>query len=283
MRHVSSVTTRHGVKLAVERAGQRGRPTVVLLHGGGQTRHSWRTTMDAFAGEGYVVISYDARGHGNSDWASDGDYRFSTLSTDLQDILATENGPFALVGASMGGMTAYHAAGSSQLAIAALVLVDIVPRPARAGRERIIAFMSGHRDGFATVGEAADAVSAYYPQRPRPRDVSGLRKNLREGAGGRLYWHWDPRLYDNATQPEPPRPETWAQALAPNITVPVLLVRGGRSDIVDDAGVEHLRRLLPQTEVLAIPAAGHLLVRDQNDAFNAGVLDFVRVHMPALA
>jgi pimeloyl-ACP methyl ester carboxylesterase len=275
-----TVISRAGLKLAVERAGAPDAPTVVLLHGGGQTRHSWRKAMGSFVAAGYSAISYDARGHGDSEWSPSGDYAFSSLSSDLDDVLATGSGPFVLIGASMGGMTAFRCAATSLRPIVGLVLVDIVPRPARAGAERILAFMRSHRDGFATVDDAADAVTAYYPERERPSDVRGLRKNLRARDDGRLYWHWDPRLIGDEDRPEPHRFAEWAFAAAPNIGAPVLLVRGGLSDLIDDEGVSELRTILPQTEVLNVPGAGHMLVGDRNDAFNEGVIAFTRRHMP---
>jgi len=63
---------------------------------------------------------------------------------------------------------------------------------------------------------------------------------------------------------------------AAGVTIPTLLVRGGHSDIVDDAGVAELRRLVPQTEVFEVPEAGHMVAGDRNDAFNEGVIDFLR-------
>jgi pimeloyl-ACP methyl ester carboxylesterase len=170
-------------------------------------------------------------------------------------------------------------AAEHRLPVAALALVDIVPNPAKEGGQRIAAFMTANSDGFASVEEAADAVAAYYPERPRPHDVSGLRKNLRRGAGGRLYWHWDPRLLGEGPQPEPPDIAGWALQLAPRITVPVLLVRGEHSDVVDPSGVAELKNLLPQTEIVDVAGAGHMIVGDSNDLFNAVIIAFLQRHM----
>jgi pimeloyl-ACP methyl ester carboxylesterase len=273
--------TQSGINLAVERSGVLGQPTVVLLHGGGQTRHSWGTATAVFADQGYQCVSYDARGHGQSDWSPSGDYSFASLSADLEDVLSTIAGPVALVGASMGGMTAYHAAGSTSRDLRALVLVDIVPRPAAAGTARILAFMRSHADGFARLEDAADAVAAYYPERPRPRDIGGLRKNLRQREDGRLYWHYDPRLVGDGVSSEPPAFGDWVLEKAARIKAPLLLIRGGASDVVDDAGVAELRQLLPQAEVCNVAQAGHMVVGDRNDAFNAGLMAFIRRQMPA--
>lgn len=275
-----SIQNRDGLWLVGEQIGPVDAPVVVLLHGGGQTRHSWGTAAHTFAERGYHVVSYDARGHGDSAWAANGDYAFGTLARDLEDLLLDVSGPVALVGASMGGMTAFRALGEKKVKASALVLVDIVPSPSNAGRLRITKFMNSHHSGFASLEEAADAISSFYPERKRPSDISGLRRNLRERDDGRLYWHWDPRLFGTGPDPEPPNFRDWAIDLSENITSPTLLVRGGRSDVVDDAGVAELQMLLPQTEVLDVSGAGHMIVGDRNDIFNQGVLDFVHRHMP---
>src|SRR5205085_10912095 len=82
-----------------------------------------------------------------------------------------------------------------QAAVArALVLVDVAHQVELEGRNRIGTFMTGAPDGFASLEEAADAIAAYNPHRPRPTDLSGLAKNLRQREDGRWVWHWDPRF-----------------------------------------------------------------------------------------
>lgn len=270
-----------GVTLVADIGGPEGAPAVVLMHGGGQTRHSWAGTMRQLIDRGYRVVNVDARGHGESDWAPDGDYRIATLAEDLKAVLAHVGRPVALVGASMGGMTSFYAVGSTATPIAdALVLVDIVPRPAPGGSRRIRAFMAANVDGFASIEAAADAVAAYYPERPRPKDISGLNKNLRLRADGRYYWHWDPRMLRAIESPEPPSFSNELIDVARHVTIPTLLVRGGKSDIVDDAGVDEMKRLVPQTEIFDVPGAGHMVAGDRNDPFSTGVLDFLDRHLP---
>jgi pimeloyl-ACP methyl ester carboxylesterase len=231
---------------------------------------------------GYFVINYDARGHGDSDWSSDGDYSLSALASDLRAVLATVTGPVALVGASMGGMTSFYAVGRADCPIAsALVMVDIALRPALAGVEKIRQFMTGNHEGFATLAEAADAVAAYNPDRPRPSDPSGLMKNLRLREDGRLYWHWDPRMMDQRPTAEPPAFTSELERVSRHVTVPTLLVRGSKSDIVDDDAVAEMQNLVPQTEVFDVAGAGHMVAGDRNDAFNDGVLSFLARHHPA--
>ena len=274
--------TPDGINLVGDIAGPPDGPAVILLHGGGQTRHSWAGAMRGLVDRGYFVVNYDARGHGESDWSPTGDYSMRALASDLRAVLSTVRGPAALVGASMGGMTSFYAIGSSDHPIAqALVMVDIVLRPAAAGAEKIHKFMMSHREGFKDLAEAADAVAAYNPDRPRPSDPSGLRKNLRLRDDGRLYWHWDPRLLAISPSTEPPSFSNDLIEVSSHVTIPTLLVRGGHSDIVDDEGVAEMRRLVPQTEVYDVAGAGHMVAGDRNDAFNEGVISFLDRHHPA--
>lgn len=267
-----------GLSLAADVGGDPSAPAVILSHGGGQTRHSWGTAMRRLLADGYRVINVDARGHGESDWSPTGDYRIERLAADLKAIAATLPAPPALVGASMGGAASLLAAAEPGLA-RALILVDVVPRLNPQGAERIIAFMRARPDGFATIDEVADAVAAYYPQRPRPRDPSGLMKNLRRHADDRLHWHWDPAFVANSqVLSEPPRFTEKLYEAARRIAVPTLLVRGMESDIVSDENIAEFRAHTPHLEVCDVLAAGHMVAGDRNDAFNEGVARFLSRH-----
>ena len=272
-------TTSDGLTLVGETGGRQDAPAVILLHGGGQTRHSWAGAMLRLIERGYFVVNYDARGHGDSDWSPTGDYSFHALASDLRTVLSTITAPAALVGASMGGMTSFYTIGSAKHHVAdALVMVDIAPRSAAAGVRKIRQFMTGHHDGFQDLAEAVDAVAAYNPGRPRPSNPAGLMKNLRLREDGRLYWHWDPRMMETRPAPEPPSSTTELERVSAGVTLPTLLVRGGQSDIVDDDSVAEMRRLVPQTEVFDVPGAGHMIAGDRNDAFNEGLLGFLDRH-----
>jgi pimeloyl-ACP methyl ester carboxylesterase len=266
-----------GLHIAADVGGDPSSPPVILMHGGGQTRHSWGTAFRALVDVGFYVVNLDARGHGDSEWAPDGDYSLPALAADLRAVIDTLKHPPALVGASMGGATALQLVGNAPGPIArALVLVDIVPRIEQEGSRKIATFMRANRDGFANLQEAADAVASYNPHRPRPKDPSGLMKNLRKRADGRLYWHWDPKFVERPITAEPPQFIESLIAACAGVTIPTLLVRGLNSDIVSDAGVADLKRLIPQTEVFDVPGAGHMVAGDRNDAFNDAIIGFLR-------
>src|SRR4051794_474493 len=102
-----------GVRLAVDVDGPPGGPPVLLLHGGGQTRHAWGTTQAALAANGWRACSADLRGHGDSQWAPDGDYSIDAFSADVRAMAASFDTPPALVGASLGGLSSMVAIGEA--------------------------------------------------------------------------------------------------------------------------------------------------------------------------
>lgn len=256
--------------------GSPPRPEIVLLHGGGQTRHSWKRTALRLSGEGWNVTALDARGHGDSEWHPAGDYSLDGFVDDLLAYNQTLQRPPVLVGASLGGITALVAAGEHPGSAEAIVLVDIVVNAEPQGVERIRAFMTAHQDGFASLQEASDAVAAYNPHRPRPRSLDGLRKNVRQREDGRFYWHWDPAFM--VSSPDEPRrlalPERLRDA-ARNVNVPTLLVRGLASEVVSDAGLQDMRELIPQAQVAEVGAAGHMIAGDDNDVFTGQLEEFL--------
>jgi pimeloyl-ACP methyl ester carboxylesterase len=235
--------------------------------------------MASLVERGYRVVNYDARGHGDSSWAEDGAYALDDRVDDVRAVLGDTTAPFALVGASLGGATAIHAVASG-LAASAVVMVDIVPDPEPLGIGRITDFMNGHLDGFADLDEAADAVAAYNPERPRPTNPTGLMRNLRRRDNGRLYWHWDPRILKDPTGQKAIIRRSAEAAAAAAEPPPFLLVRGLHSDVVSDAGVASFRALMSDLEVVDVAGAGHMVAGDRNDAFNAGVIDFLTRKMP---
>jgi pimeloyl-ACP methyl ester carboxylesterase len=251
---------------------------VLLLHGGGQTRHAWGTTGVDLAAQGWRAVSLDQRGHGDSEWALDGQYSFSAYVADaiaVCDQLGPR--PPVIVGASLGGVAALLAEGGSDRVVSsALVVVDITHRSNPEGIERIRTFMASGLDGFATLEEAADAISAYTPNRPRRVNPPGLMKVLRQRPNGRWYWHWDPRMMEGNRREIPDADfQAIFEAALRSIRVPTLLVRGRESDVVTDEGVQDFLQLVPGSKLVEVGGAAHMVAGDRNDVFSAAVIGFL--------
>ena len=275
-----------GNALVADIYGERGRP-VLLLHGGGQTRHAWRRTAEALARACTLAYALDQRGHGDSDWVDDGSYGFADFAADAAAVataLKQRTGVRPIgIGASLGGMALLLAEGKSEregggALFAAIVLVDITPRVDQGGVAKIQGFMRARAaEGFATIAEAADAVAAYLPHRARPRSHEGLRKNLRRSPDGRWRWHWDPRVLmgERSFAQDHVRLEASLVEAAKAVTVPTLLVRGGASELVHEAHVREFLDLVPHASFIDVADARHMVAGDDNDRFSAAVLDFV--------
>lgn len=254
--------------------GSADRPTILMLHGGGQNRFSWKNTGAVLAGHGFHVIALDARGHGDSDRAPNGEYTVRVLARDVEAVLEQLGRPVVLVGASMGGMTgilAAHDAGPAS--VTKLVLVDVVPRYESAGSFRIRDFMARHVHGFDTLEHAADAIAEYLPHRTGRRNLDGLKKNLRH-RDGRWHWHWDPAFVTGITNDPFVEIEELEQA-AIDLKIPILLIRGKLSDVVSPEGVQDFLAKVPDAEFVELSNAGHTAAGDDNDAFSEAVVAFV--------
>jgi pimeloyl-ACP methyl ester carboxylesterase len=250
------------------------RPTILMLHGGGQNRFSWKNTGQVMADEGFHVVALDSRGHGDSDRAPDADYDVETLTADVMAVLGAIDRPMMLIGASMGGLTGILVADQAGPdRVRRLVLVDVVPRFEKNGSARIRDFMFSGLHGFGSLEEAADAVAAYLPHRTRPRNPEGLKKNLRL-RDGRWFWHWDPAFMTKPGDDPELRTEKFEQA-AGALTIPVLLIRGKLSDVVSPEGVQHFLATVPNAEFVELSDAGHTAAGDDNDAFSDVVVTFV--------
>jgi pimeloyl-ACP methyl ester carboxylesterase len=269
----TTFTTDDGLTLSGARFGPEDGPLVLLLHGGGQTRHAWSGAAARLAGEGYHVVTYDARGHGDSDWSPDGVYALPVHGRDLLAVLRALGRRAFLVGASMGGTSALLAASEEPERVRGIVLVDIVPGFAAGGVQRIRDFMQANPAGFATLEEAATAVSAYNPNRAS-KNPAGLMRNLRQGPDGRLRWHWDPLVVGNA--PTAATSVMLAERLASlPPALPLLLVAGAQSDVVDADAMAAFQRQAPHAEIISVSRAGHMVAGDRNDAFGDAISGFL--------
>ena len=271
-----------GIRLAGDSWGPADGPLVLLQHGGGQTRHAWKGAGETLGSAGYCAVAFDARGHGDSDWAPDGLYGQDVMVRDLECVVAAlGNRRPVLVGASMGGGTSLVAVGEEHVDATALVLVDIAPNIEPEGVNNIQAFMNLKPEGFDSLEEVAQAITSYQPHRRRPRNLDGLAKNVRMGADGKYHWHWDP-LFRSATRNVEQRTKR-LEACAGNLDLPTLLVRGGLSDLLSEQGAQAFLKLCLTAEYVSVTGAAHMVAGDRNDIFASAVIEFLARAVPVHA
>lgn len=265
---------RDSIRLVGDRWGDPGDPPVLLSHGGGQTRHSWQDTAERIATRGWYVVSYDHRGHGESEWSPDGAYRLEIHAEDQKHVVQTFSQPPIVVGASLGGLSALLAQGeSTQRLFRAIILVDITPQMDQQGALEILSFMEEHlTEGFATLAAAADVIASYTGRKKRISHT-GLKKNLRLGADGRYRWHWDPNFL-SLREDFSGRPERLIAATR-RIDIPLMLVRGRDSNVVTQEVAREFIELFPDTRYVDVVDARHMVAGDRNEVFTRAVIDFI--------
>ncbi|BCH32447.1 peroxidase [Mesorhizobium sp. L-8-10] len=259
----------------------RGHP-VLFFHGGGQTRRAWDKTAKRVAAAGMRAVTVDQRGHGESDWVGSGNYTFQHFAEDAAAVVRQMAKRFhaapSVVGASLGGLSALAAEVRQGPMLDSLVLVDVIPRMDPDGVAKIQGFMGERRDeGFASLEEAADAIARYLPHREKPTSLDGLKKNLRRTADGRYFWHWDPGFMTSEQNINRNSRELMAELTAalPKLTLPVLLVRGVQSELVQEAHAQEFVSLAPTASYVDVGGAGHMVAGDKNDIFSHAVLEFL--------
>lgn len=270
-----------GNRLAADLWDGHGRP-VIFLHGGGQTRHAWHNTARRIAAAGLRAVTVDQRGHGESEWVASGNYTFLDFAADAVAVTAQIEARFrarpAVVGASLGGLSALSAELQNGPLFEQLILVDITPRMDLDGVMKIQGFMGARlEEGFASLEEAADAIAAYLPHRKRPKSLTGLSKNLRLSPDGRYRWHWDPAFINGARNVNLDARELMEDLMArlPSLHIPTLLVRGMQSELVHEAYAREFVELAPAASYIDVGGAGHMVAGDRNDVFSDAILEFL--------
>lgn len=272
-------TTKDGLRLAADTWGFHKQQPVLLLHGGGQNRYSWGEAARIIALNGFYTIAIDLRGHGESDYALDGDYCINSFTDDIESVIANLQTPPILGGASLGGIIALIVAGERKIPVKSIVLVDVAFRAAVEGADRILAFMRRYKNGFESLENAAEAISNYLPHRKRSVEKSGqsedLNKYLRKKNDGRYYWHWDPQFLDAIKVEEFMDKQRLIKA-ARFIKVPLLLLRGMLSDVVTEEIAKELLEAVPHAKSIDIPGAAHTVPGDSNNIFTNNIMTFLK-------
>ncbi|MDO9216396.1 MAG: alpha/beta hydrolase [Lacisediminimonas sp.] len=265
------------VALAADSYGTPNRGTVLLAHGGGQTRHAWAKTGERLAAAGWRAVALDLRGHGDSGWSPTGDYRMHRFAADIVRVANQLGDKPALVGASLGGIAGMMVETLvAPATFSSLTLVDITPRMEADGVAKVMGFMSARvADGFASLEEAAETIASYMPNRPRRTDLTGLGKNLRRHPDGRYRWHWDPRFVTSVMESRDTHSMEDFRTRVGDISIPVHLIRGRMSELVSQEAAQEFLTMLPQATFTDVENAGHMVAGDRNDAFIEAVVGFL--------
>ena len=256
--------------------GTAGRPPLVCLHGITQTAHSWDEVAPALA-RTHHVRALDQRGHGDSSWASDGDYRIATQNRDVEAFVGSVvAAPTVLVALSMGGLVAMTLAARVPDLVRALVVVDVAPEVKREGVENIRSFVAA-TDELDTFEDFVQRAHAFNPRRSLDNIRDRLRHNLKQLPNGRWTWKYDPMLRNPSRLGES-LGDLWKEI--EKIRCPVLVVRGGESDVLDPAVATRFGGIVG-AEVRTVAGAGHSVMGDNPTGFLAAVEPFLAALPPA--
>lgn len=264
----------NGLKFHYLDWGSPDSPPLVLLHGVGQTCHTWDLFAAAMAPH-FHVMAFDQRGHGDSDWAPDRDYARQTMVNDVAAFTTAAGlDNFFLIGMSMGGMNSMMFTSQNKERVRSLVVVDIGPRVERTGSSHIRDFMSGNRE-FNDLDEAAAVIYKFNPRRP----LEAIRKytcvyNLKQLPSGKWTWKYDSYFASAQRLGDPQVMHDLLAAAATLIRCPTLLVRGAQSDVFSLEGAKEFQQLIPESGFELVEGAGHSVMGDNPPGFEAAVRRF---------
>jgi len=249
-------------------------PALLCLHGITQTAHSWDEVAAQLA-DNCRVICLDQRGHGDSDWAPDGDYTRQTQAADLDVVTAALGlAPFLLAGMSMGGINAITFTARHPERVRALVVVDVSPEIQVRGVENIRQFIqaSDELDSFEAFVERAHQ---FNPRRSLENIRSRLTYNLKQLPNGNWTWKYDKALRstDRGFQASALL-NLWDDVRA--IKCPTLIIKGGERDILSTESDSRMQAAIPGSRLTVVPGAGHSVMGDNPASFVAAVKEFLR-------
>ncbi|MEN1727771.1 MAG: alpha/beta hydrolase [Pseudomonadota bacterium] len=270
------IWTDDGIRLSLRYYGDDRAPVILMAHGFGQTQFAWENTGRRLAAAGWQAVSYDARGHGESDRAPSGEYDFEQFIEDFRRVCASLPHPPLVIGASMGGLGALLAHSEKpKVELDSLVLVDITPRWDERGVNAILAFMRQNPNGFDSLEAAAESVRSYLPHRRRNSNPpANLNRNLRQASDGRWYWHWDPAMLALAEKSS--NLQSRLQSASRRLKLPTLLVTGGQSELIGGEHAEEFLKLAPHAEHTEVNDASHMVAGDANDRFLSAIMPFLK-------
>ncbi len=252
--------------------GEAGAPPVVMVHGLTGNAHAFDLLAPHFVPK-YHVISVDVRGRGDSDWAADGDYSNDAYVADLEGLrqaLGFER--FSLVGTSMGGRISLTYAGTHPDRVERTILNDIGPEVDTRGGSRIA---TSSRDAVTTFASIEDVMAWHRENRVGFSAMSDAQQRAAAGhavkslPGGGYTWKMDPAVRSDPRRPDPE--VSWN--LARRIPGPVLLVRGGDSDLLSPEIAQRMVAEMQDCRMVEVPGVGHAPILMEPEAFGP-VMEF---------
>ncbi len=272
--HTDRTITLHGTGFHYTEWGSPASPPVVLLHGITGHARTWDDEARLLA-TGRRVLVLDQRGHGDSDPAPDADYSDGALLGDLvafADALGLRH--LSLLALSLGGRVAINFAGHHPERVERLVVVDIGPEIAPAGRARVGTLMAAAPERFESVEETIAYMRANSPLYAEAMLRHRAQHAVRPLADGGFTWKYDRALRDAIRQGRLRVPaDLWPQWRA--ITCPTLLVRGAESDVLSEETAKRMVDELPAARLVVVPGAGHTVPGDQPAAFQSLLREFL--------
>ncbi|MEP0070807.1 alpha/beta hydrolase [Pyruvatibacter sp.] len=239
--------------------GTKGKPPLLFLHGGNQSARTWDATCLALA-EHYHCIALDQRGHGESEWAYDGDYSPQSHADDIDALIGHLGWDrFVLVGMSMGGLNGLTFAARQPHQLAGMIAVDVGPFIAMSGGRKISEFVQGNK-AHQSLEDFVTAAMKFNPRRKRDLLRHSLTHTVRQMADGSWTWKADRRFdmdYDQMS--------AYLKDLASAVTAinrPTLVVRGAQSDVMSSEQQSRFVDLLQDGTAAIVQGAGHSIQGD---------------------
>ena len=264
----------NGLKFHYLDWGDPANPPLVLLHGVGQTCHTWDLFAAAMSPH-FHVMAFDQRGHGDTDWAADKDYSRRSMVKDVEAFTtALGLDRFFLTGMSMGGANSLSFTANNPDRVEALVVVDVGPRVENKGVQNIRNFMKDFRE-FDTLDEAAAVIHKFNPRRP----LEIIRKytvvyNLKQLPSGKWTWKYDTYFSEGHSRIDVKQMQQELSQEVKKITCPTLLVKGAESDVLSLDGARLLQTAIPGSKFALVAGAGHSVMGDNPPGFEAAVREF---------
>jgi pimeloyl-ACP methyl ester carboxylesterase len=227
----------------------------------------------------YHVLALDQRGHGDTDWAPDGDYTPDAFIRDIVGFIDALNVvPTILVGHSMGGRHAAMVAADYPDKATKVVIVDTPAEMPPAILDMIAqqpaSDTPSEPETFASFEDVIRSGIAQYPLTPEAELRHANYHNLYRGADGKWRWRWDLTLLERRRLNRSLQLDLYSYLQ--RVQCPTLLIRGQQSPLLTSDIAQKMVQHLPRGRLVEIPDTAHTVNADKAEAFNALTADFLQ-------